>query len=77
MPPKSEMNIVRPHFWSWTKVTNKKCSYGHDFLKSNSIFIFDLDMFELVEFFGFAPFISVPNPGLIGLKMVWIEGNFG
>ena len=46
-------------------------------LKSNSIFILDLDMFGLVEFFGFGPFISVPNHGLIGLKMVWIEGNFG
>ena len=47
------------------------------FLKSNSIFIFDLDKFGLVEFFGFVPFISVPNPGRIGLKMVRIEGNFG
>ena len=59
------------------KSNQQKSSYGHDFLKSNSIFIFDLDKFGLVEFFGFGPFISVPNPGRIGLKMVRIEGNFG
>ena len=58
MPPKSEMNIVWPHFWSWTKVTNfEKCSYVHELMKSNYIFIFDLDMTNIL---GLAPALEAP-----------------